>query len=222
MVWITVACISLLYWKLVSICAYMYLLFYIFSDCCDVDWISGTQWNCRKWHIPVVVVSVKTCDCWMYLEFLPQWKYDDQSYHSSNWYETEPHESETVQCSILILTQRNSQPHGQEKTKLCLIKYCSLKLCGVVDLHLLAASFPSCFTPSKEPWCKLDRKKMGCRTCLNIVLLGKISALPGSEPRSSSSIANWAASPACFHDQSNFNKQNFQHMHIITWRTQNF
>lgn len=191
MVWITVACISMLYWKLVSICACMYLLFYVSFDCCGVDWISGTQWNCRKWHIPVVVICVKTCDCWMYLEFLPQWKYNDQSYHSSNWYETEPHESETAQCSTLILTQRNSQPHGQEKTKLCLIKYCSLKLYGVVDLYLLATSCPGYFTPSKEPWYKLDRKKMGCRTGLNIVLLGKSSALPGSEPRSSSFIAFW-------------------------------
>jgi len=62
-------------------------------------------------------------------------------------------------------------------------------LYGVVDLHLLAASCPSYFTPSKEPWYKSDRKKMGCRTGLNITLLGKISALPGSEARSSSSLA---------------------------------
>lgn len=191
MVWITVACISMPYWKLVSICAGIYLLFYVFCNCCGVDWISGTQWNCRKWHIPLVVVCVKTCDCRMCLEFLPQWKYDDQSCHSSNWYDTEPHESETAQCSTLILTQRNSQTRGQEKTKLCLIKYYSLKLYGVVDLHLLAASCPSYFTPSKEPWYKSDRKKMGCRTGLNITLLGKISALPGSEARSSSSLALW-------------------------------
>jgi len=49
----------------------------------------------------------------------------------------------------------------------------------VVDLHLLAASYPSYLTPSKEPWYKLDRKRMGSRTGLNIVLLRKISALPG-------------------------------------------
>ena len=92
-------------------------------------------------------------------------------------------------AALLILTQRNSQTHGQEKTKLCFIKYCSLNLCGAMDLHLLAASCPSYFTPSKEPWYKSDRKKMGYRTGLNIVSLKKISALPGSELQSSSSIA---------------------------------
>jgi len=32
----------------------IYLPFYVFCNCSAVHRITGTQWNCRKWYIPIV------------------------------------------------------------------------------------------------------------------------------------------------------------------------